>query len=130
MKLMLAAPSYLPSKRANTVQVMKMSQALVQEGHSVHLLVPGLGMYRSMHLDLENAAEGLPASWEELALHYGVQERFSISWMPVRGAFRGYDYAFRALQLFQHRGKRRLVATILQCEDQKGLAVGRRFPLE
>ncbi|NUM49076.1 MAG: glycosyltransferase [Anaerolineales bacterium] len=41
MKIALIAPTSIPSRRANTIQVMKMAQALVLNGHEVHLAAPG-----------------------------------------------------------------------------------------
>ncbi|HNB53266.1 MAG TPA: glycosyltransferase family 4 protein [Anaerolineales bacterium] len=42
MKIALIAPTSIPSRRANTIQVMKMAQALVLNGHEVHLAAPGV----------------------------------------------------------------------------------------
>jgi glycosyltransferase involved in cell wall biosynthesis len=86
MRIILVAPTYLPSRRANTVQVMKMAQALTSLGHQVRVLVPGGGL-DDRHPD-----------WGELAHHYGLRHRFSVEWLPTRMNFRGYDYGFKAVR--------------------------------
>ena len=87
MKVMVAAPTFLPSHRANTIQVMKMAQALQSIGHRVRVLVPGL-------------TEGEKISWVNLASHYGLYERLDIRWLPVKPRFRGYDYGYSVIRNF------------------------------
>ena len=82
MKIAVVAPTYLPARRANTIQVMKMAQALSRIGHIVRVSVPG-----------EPAV-----SWEELAGQYGLSQPFPVSWLPVRPRLRRYDYGFSALR--------------------------------
>ena len=41
MKIAVIAPSRVPSNTANSIQVMKVCQALAQLGHTVRLWVPG-----------------------------------------------------------------------------------------
>ncbi|RMF48525.1 MAG: glycosyltransferase, partial [Anaerolineae bacterium] len=84
--MLLPAPTYLPSRRANTIQVMKMAQAFTRLGQEVHLTVP-------------NPQRRPPVDWEVLARHYGVQERFSITWLPAHPRLRSYDYAWQVLRL-------------------------------
>lgn len=91
MKIALIAPTALPARRANTIQVMKMAQALASCGHTVRLAAP-----------LPPGEAGGPVRWEELTRLYGLQPgeaaRFSIEWLPARPALRRYDYAWRALR--------------------------------
>ncbi len=61
---------------------MKVCAALTAIGHDLRLWLPG----RDPKLD-----------WAELASHYGLAQRFSISWMRSIGALRRYDYSLRAL---------------------------------
>ncbi len=85
MKICLIAPTYLPARRANTIQVMKMAQAMTALGHEVTVTVPG---------------EGKPSStptWEELAHYYGLKQPFAVEWMPARSWLRRYDYGYRAV---------------------------------
>lgn len=95
MTLLVVAPTHLPSRRANTVQVMKMTQALAQQGHQPHLLVP--------------RPPGAPtAEWHELAHHYGLQQPFAIQWLPVYPRWRSYDYTLRTLRAARQLGATQL----------------------
>lgn len=81
MKIALVAPGAIPAQTANSIQVMKMAQALAAEGHDLRILAPG-------------AASQLP--WAQLAAQYGLERRLEISWLPARAALRRYDYAWAA----------------------------------
>jgi glycosyltransferase involved in cell wall biosynthesis len=83
------APSYLPSRRANTFQVMKMAGALVELGHTVQMIVPLPGGRHP-----ENLGTGL--AWPDLGEHYGLRVEFGIEWVPVSVPLRGYDFGLRA----------------------------------
>lgn len=88
MKVALVAPSEIPSRRANSVQVMKMAQAMIVCGHTVRVAAP-----------LRQAwASGAEPRWEELAKLYGLRRSFDVSWLPARAALRGYDYGLAALR--------------------------------
>lgn len=64
MKIVTIAGSTIPSDTANSLQVMKACQALVQIGHQVTLLVPGS---KNSSVDLQQ--------------HYGLQTGFPIEWL-------------------------------------------------
>ena len=64
MKIAAIAGSTVPSDTANSLQVMKACQALVQIGHDVTLLVPGA---RNTSVDLRK--------------HYGLETDFPIEWL-------------------------------------------------
>ena len=64
MKIAAIAGSTIPSDTANSLQVMKACQALVQIGHDLTLLVPGS---RNTRVDLKQ--------------HYGLQTEFPIEWL-------------------------------------------------
>src|SRR6266498_5855239 len=66
MNIVAVAGSTVPSDTANSLQVMKACQALVQIGHSVTLLVPGS---QNPSVDLQK--------------HYGLQEDFPIEWFSA-----------------------------------------------
>lgn len=83
MKIAVIAPSHLPARRANTVQVMKMSQALAGLGHSVRLYVPGVPAQKP--------------GWAELARHYGLLMQFELEWLPAYPRLRRYDFSYRAV---------------------------------
>lgn len=82
VKIVCIAASFIPANTANSIQVIKVSQALAASGHEVHLLVPG----------------DKAAGWDELNDHYGLRERFEIRWLREHLAFRRYDFAFKAVQ--------------------------------
>ena len=64
MKIVAVAGSTIPSDTANSLQVMKACQALVQIGHEVTLLVPG---FPNANVDLQK--------------HYGLQTEFPMEWL-------------------------------------------------
>lgn len=68
MNIVAIAGSTIPSDTANSLQVMKACQALVQIGHSVTLLVPGS---QNPSVDLQK--------------HYGLQTDFPIEWVSSSG---------------------------------------------
>jgi len=70
MKIALIAPTYLPARSANTIQVMKMAQAFTNLGHQVRVIVPGMasfGQKEELH-------------WDQLAFQYGLQSVFEVIW--------------------------------------------------
>ena len=84
MKIAVIAPSHLPARRANTVQVMKMSNALADMGQAVRLYAPGIPQPKP--------------GWDELARHHGLQTRFEVEWLPAIPSLRRYDFSYRALR--------------------------------
>lgn len=87
MKVLVAAPTYLPSRRANTIQVMKMAQALQSIGHGVRVLVPG-------------RKDDEIQSWDDLSSLYGLKEKIDVHWFPVYPRLRSYDYGYRVIAGF------------------------------
>jgi glycosyltransferase involved in cell wall biosynthesis len=67
MKIVAIAGSRVPSDTANSIQVMKACQALVQLGHELTLIVPSSTVQR-------------PPS-DEIASLYGLQASFNIEWL-------------------------------------------------
>jgi glycosyltransferase involved in cell wall biosynthesis len=65
MKIVAIAGSTIPSDTANSIQVMKACNALVQLGHNLTLIVPG----------------NRPSSTVNLKSHYGLQTDFPIEWL-------------------------------------------------
>jgi glycosyltransferase involved in cell wall biosynthesis len=88
MKIAVVAPTSIPARRANTVQVMKMSQALAGLGHEVHLAAPGD----------PPAGKSPEQIWQELARHYGVRQPFPVDWLPAHPRLRRYDFGLRAVR--------------------------------
>jgi glycosyltransferase involved in cell wall biosynthesis len=93
MRIAVVAPTEIPARRANTMQVMKMTQALSSLGHHVRLAAP-----TTRPAD----ANALAASWEELARHYGLQSSFPIDWLPSQPRLRRYDFSLRAITWARH----------------------------
>jgi len=77
MKIGAIPPSHVPSNTANSIQVMKVCQALAQLGHTVKLWVPGQ----------------TTSPWEQLSGYYGVTTPFEISWLPLQPNLKRYDLA-------------------------------------
>jgi glycosyltransferase involved in cell wall biosynthesis len=85
MKIVCITSAQVPSSTANSIQVMKVCQAMVQLGHAVQLFVPG------------SAREGSSLQ-PDLAEHYGMSAEFPICWLPVFRPLRGYDLAYQAVR--------------------------------
>lgn len=106
MKICLIAPTYLPARRANTIQVMKMAQAMTVLGHEVFVTSPLPPRPPSPCWERGESAraggEGEP--WDELARHYGLQHQFQVEWLPARSWMRRYDYGYRAVRYARQRG--------------------------
>jgi len=82
MKIVCIAASFVPSKTANSIQVVKASHALSEIGSDVTLFVPG----------------DEKVSWEILKNQYGLKKPFEIQWIHENLLFRRYDFAFNALK--------------------------------
>ena len=83
MRLAYIAASVIPSWTANSVQVMKVCQALTQIGNEVHLFVPGK----------------ITTSWNDLRLHYGIQNEFPVHWLAFNPLLKKLDFVISALKL-------------------------------
>lgn len=84
MRILYAATSTVPSSSANSLQVLKSAQAFLDSGHQVKLVLP---------------ARGPVPAWEDIAVQYGLHRRVTIQWVEVNSRLRGYDFAWRSLQL-------------------------------
>ena len=82
MRIAVIAAAPIPSRRANSLQVMKTCGSLAQLGHAVHLYVPG-------------TASRVTA--EEISAHYGLRAVFPITWLPAWRPLRNYDFSWRAV---------------------------------
>lgn len=91
MKIAVVAPVTLPARTANSLQVMKMSQALAGLGHSVCLAYPAPPGRESLR-------------WEDLARHYGLSRPFDLVALPASPRLRRYDYGLRGLQWARRQG--------------------------
>ncbi|MGB1251865.1 MAG: glycosyltransferase family 4 protein [Candidatus Promineifilaceae bacterium] len=82
MKIAYISASGIPSRTANSIHVMKMCQAMTQEGHAATLI--------GLHVD---SAE--TNFWH----HYGIETPFPLHRLKLRPALRGHDFYLRALWL-------------------------------
>jgi glycosyltransferase involved in cell wall biosynthesis len=80
MKIACVTTSQIPSSTANSIQVMKVCQALAQLGHEVKLWTPGT----------------LQTPWKDLAVHYGLNKPFDVEWVRSVPRLKRYDFAYKA----------------------------------
>jgi glycosyltransferase involved in cell wall biosynthesis len=83
MKIALITNSRIPSLTANSIQAMKVCQALAQLGHKIRLFAP---------------RESAPVTWDELASHYGLSTPFDIEWLPSIPALKRYDFTLHSIR--------------------------------
>ncbi len=91
MRIAVIAPTFIPARRANTIQVMKMTQALRDVGHIPHLIVPDL-------------SHDPKPSWDDLSHFYGLKHAFPITWLRAYPWLRRYDFGWRAVRWAQAWG--------------------------
>lgn len=82
MRIAYIATSNIPSAAANSIQVMKVCQALKLNGDEPHLFIPGRG----------------ELNWDELKRQYGLAVQFQISRIPSIKFFRRFDFIYKALR--------------------------------
>lgn len=99
MRIAVIAPSEIPARRANTIQVMKMAQAMVRSGHEVCLIAP-LAPKSTLNLDPQIGDLGYLSGeqWEDLARHYGLETQFPIKRLISRPGLRRYDFSLTAVR--------------------------------
>jgi glycosyltransferase involved in cell wall biosynthesis len=97
VKIAVITNSRIPSLTANSIQAMKVCQALAQLGHEIRVFAP---------------REAAPVSWEHLASHYGLSTPFAIEWLPSIPALKRYDFTFHSI-LAARKFKANLVYTWL-----------------
>ncbi|MCE1254190.1 MAG: glycosyltransferase [Anaerolineae bacterium] len=82
MKIACISTSRVPYSTANSIQVMKVCQALAALGHTVCLWVPG----------------DKPADWESLREFYGLKTPFEVRWLPSQAVWRRYDFSLAVVR--------------------------------
>lgn len=87
MKIAVITNSRIPSLTANSIQAMKVSQALMQLGHDLRMYAP---------------AETEPVSPELLITHYGLRLIPRLELLPSSKRLKRFDFIFHA----QHAAKR------------------------
>jgi glycosyltransferase involved in cell wall biosynthesis len=69
MKIIYISSAAVPSRTANSIHVMKMCQAMEQNGHEVTLVAPkSRGEFKLDDISI----------WQ----HYGIKNKFEIKWLP------------------------------------------------
>src|SRR5512138_919443 len=111
MRIAAITNSRIPSLTANSIQAMKVCDALTQLGHQVTLIAP---------------RESAPARWEELASHYGLRHPFQVRWRRSLRALRRLDFVLQA-QAEAQRLQADLIYTWLP--QSAAFAAGRRQPV-
>ena len=106
MKIAVVAPSIIPSRKANSVQIMKMAQAFQSAGNEVQVISP------ADRIKSHQSDGDLPVTPEGLSHHYGLQTTIPIEQLPSGFRLRGYDYAVRAIR-WAHRWGADLIYTRL-----------------
>lgn len=89
MRIAVIEPGSLPAQTANSIQRMKMAQALVAVGHTVRVFAPGADPH---------------VSWSDFAKHFGLRHQFELEWLPSLPLLRRYDFAFRVERAAHHWG--------------------------
>lgn len=110
MKIAVIAQGAIPAQTANSIQNMKMAGALAGLGNEVKVFAPG---------------KDAGVSWEQLANHYGLTEKFEIQWIPVLAFLRRYDFALRAVRRAQEWGADLVYTRLPQTAT---LAASRKIP--
>lgn len=96
MKIAVIAPTEIPALRANTLQVMKMTQAFVQLGHDTHLASPYTGKTKpDLHITIDQPNS---ITWENLSTQYGIKDTFPILWFPAHNRLKRYDYGISSIR--------------------------------
>lgn len=99
MRIAIIAPSAIPARRANTIQVMKMAQALVSLGHDVRMAAPAPSQANNKsNLPGKEIHNFRDRDWLDLAHHYGIVNQFPIRFFLARPIFRRYDYSLSAFR--------------------------------
>ncbi len=111
MRIAAITNSRIPSTTANSIQAIKVCDALAGLGHEVELIAP---------------AEVERAGWENLSGHYGVRNPFAILWLPSRRGLKRFDFIWYA-QASARAFKPDLVYTWLP--QSAAIASWQRFPV-
>lgn len=77
MKIAIITNSRIPSLTANSIQAMKVCDALAELGHELRIFAP---------------AESKPVPWDALAIHYGLRFEFQVKWLPSLRALKRFDF--------------------------------------
>ncbi len=82
MRIAVITNSRIPSLTANSIQAMKVCQALVHLGHDIRLFAP---------------RETEPVSMNSLLTHYGLRTPFDIQWLASVSVLKRYDFTLYSM---------------------------------
>jgi glycosyltransferase involved in cell wall biosynthesis len=114
MKIALITNSRIPSLTANSIQAMKVAQALMQLGHDLRMYAP---------------AETEPATQESLLTHYGLRLSPRLELLPSIKRLKRFDFIFHAQRAAKNFGAE-LIYTWLPQSAVLGLWAGYPVVLE
>ncbi len=114
MKIAVITNSRIPSLTANSIQAMKVTQALMQLGHEIRMYAP---------------AETEPASPELLMTHYGLRLAPRLELLPSERYFKRLDFIIHAQRAAKNFGAD-LIYTWLPQSAVMGLWAGYPVVLE
>ena len=94
MRIACISSARVPSENANSIQVMKVCQALTQLGHSITLIIP----------KADNVLDASQLAWDSLAAHYGLSDQFEVialerSWGKLARRFFPWRGVWKALRI-------------------------------
>ena len=89
MRIAAISNSRIPSVTANSIQAMKVCEALAQLGHNVRLMAP---------------RETPAVDWKHLASHYGLKDEFPVEWLSSRRGLRRLDFVWYARAAARRHG--------------------------
>jgi glycosyltransferase involved in cell wall biosynthesis len=82
MRIACISTSAVPSRTANSIQLMKVAEAMAGLGHQVRVILPGRR----------------PAvNWLELEKHYALRHRFETLWLACLPPLKRYDFGLLAV---------------------------------
>lgn len=123
-KIVYLSSSIIPSRQANSIHVVKMSQALADAGHDVTLVSPNR---------IQDAEKGI----EDVFEYYSVRKNFSVKYMPWLGWVRGAIYLYELFAvLFAACNRadlvytRRVSAALLACLFRKQTILELHAPIQ
>ncbi len=108
MKIALITNSRIPSLTANSIQAMKVAQALIQLDHEICMFAP---------------REGDAVSKQALASHYGLRSTPDLEWLPSNRHLKRFDFILHAA-LAARRFHADLIYTWLPQSAALGLWLG------
>ena len=114
MKIAVITNSRIPSLTANSIQAMKVAQALMQLGHELRMFAP---------------AEAEPVSRASLLAHYGLRLAPDLELLPSKRPLKRFDFIFHAQRAAKRFGPA-LIYTWLPQSAVLGLWAGYPVILE